>query len=51
MSVGKNNKYAHPNREVLDRLKDSIIYRTDNDGSIVFKIKNNDIKIETYSPI
>ena len=50
ISVGKNNRYAHPNKEVLDNLKDSTIYRTDYDGSIMFKIKNNKLKIETCTP-
>ncbi len=50
ISVGKNNRYGHPNEEVLDNLKNSKIYRTDQDGSIMFKIKNNKLKIETYSP-
>ena len=39
ISVGKNNRYGHPNKEVLDTLNDSKIYRTDQDGSIMFKIK------------
>ena len=50
ISVGKNNRYGHPNKEVLDNLKDSKLYRTDIDGSIMFKIKNNKLKIETCSP-
>ena len=50
ISVGKNNRYGHPNKEVLDNLKNSKIYRTDLDGSIMFKIKNNELKIETCSP-
>ena len=50
ISVGKNNRYGHPNKEVLDKLKGSKIYRTDTDGSIMFKIKNNRLKIETCSP-
>ena len=50
ISVGKNNRYGHPNKEALDNLKDSKIYRTDLDGSIMFKIKNNKLKIETCSP-
>ena len=50
ISVGKNNFYGHPNKEVLENLKDSKIYRTDQDGSIMFKIKNNKFKIETCSP-
>ena len=49
ISVGKNNRYGHPNKEVLDNLKNSKIYRTDIDGSIMFKIKNNKFKIETCS--
>ena len=50
ISVGKNNRYAHPNIEVLNNLYNSKIYRTDQDGSIMFKIKNNKLKIETCSP-
>ena len=47
ISAGKNNRYGHPNKEVLNNLKDSKIYRTDMDGSIMFKIKNNKLQIET----
>ena len=50
ISVGKNNRYGHPNDSVLDNLKDSKAYRTDHDGSIMFKIKNNKFKIETCCP-
>ena len=50
ISVGKNNRYGHPNKEVLDNLEDSKIYRTDEDGSIMFKIKNNKLQIETCTP-
>ena len=50
ISVGKNNRYGHPNKEVLENLKDTKIYRTDKQGSIMFKIKNNKLKIETCSP-
>ena len=50
ISVGKNNRYGHPNKEVLNTLENSKIYRTDEDGSIMFKIKNNKLKIETCSP-
>jgi len=41
ISVGKNNRYGHPNKEVLNILEDSKIYRTDKLGSIVFTIKDN----------
>ena len=50
ISVGKNNRYGHPNKEVLNNLENSKIYRTDEDGSIMFMIKNNKLKIETCSP-
>ena len=50
ISVGKNNRYGHPNKEVLNNLKDSKLYRTDEDGSIMFKIKNNKLKTEKCIP-
>ena len=50
ISVGKNNRYGHPNKAVLNTLENSKIYRTDQDGSIMFKIKNNKLKIVTCSP-
>ena len=50
ISVGNNNRYGHPNKEVLNNLEDSKIYRTDKQGSIMFKIKKNKLKIETCRP-
>ena len=50
ISVGKNNRYGHPNDNVLENLEDTQIYRTDIDGSIMFKINNNKLKIETCTP-
>ena len=50
ISVEKNNRYGHPNKEVLNVLEDSKVYRTDQDGSIMFKIENNKLNIETCSP-
>jgi len=50
ISVGKNNRYGHPNDGVLDNLENSKIYRTDLDGSVIFKIKNNKLQIETCTP-
>lgn len=46
ISVGENNKYNHPNGEVLSRLKDYgiITYRTDKDGNIVLKTDGKDIE-------
>ena len=48
--VGKNNRYGHPNKEVLENLKDSKIYRTDQNGSVMFKIKKNKLQVEACSP-
>ena len=50
ISVGNNNRYGHPNKEVLNNLEQSKIYRTDKDGSIMFKIKNNKLNIEAGNP-
>jgi len=41
ISVGRDNRYKHPNDEVLERLNDSIIYRTDKNGDV--KILTNGI--------
>ena len=50
ISVGKNNRYGHPNKEGLNNLDNSKIYRTDQDGSAMFKIKNNKFEIKTCAP-
>ncbi len=50
VSVGKKNRYGHPNKEVLNNLEDSKIYITDQNESIMFKIKNNKLQIETSKP-
>jgi len=41
ISVGKNNSYGHPHKQVLDMLKakNIIIKRTDEDGDVVFNLK------------
>ena len=49
ISVGKNNKYGHPEKIVLDNLKESKIYRTDIDGSIKINF-NNKLKLQTNPP-
>ena len=42
IGVGKNNKFGHPNDEVIERLKSigSKIYRTDEMGEIMITINN-----------
>lgn len=49
ISLVLNNRYGHPNKEVLNDLKQSKVYSTDQDGSIMFKIKNDKLKIKTCS--
>lgn len=49
ISVGKNNRYGHPNDSILDNLDNSYILRTDIDGSIEIKFKNNGYNIKTCS--
>lgn len=50
ISVGKNNRYDHPKKSVLDLLNNSKIYRTDLDGSIEIKLNRNSYKISTCQP-
>ena len=40
MECGKNNKFGHPNIEVIDRLQNNgvKIYRTDKNGEINIKV-------------
>lgn len=49
ISVGEDNSYNHPKKEVLDRLEKvgATIYRTDLNGNIVVKTDGKNIKIET----
>ncbi|GKX66778.1 ComEC/Rec2 family competence protein [Inconstantimicrobium mannanitabidum] len=49
ISVGANNSYKHPNKSVIDRLKESSIkiYRTDNDGNIIIDCDGKNIKVTT----
>lgn len=44
VSAGKNNRYGHPTKRVLARLKraSSTIFRTDQQGDIICKIEDSD---------
>lgn len=50
ISVGRNNFYGHPNKEVLNRLEsiDSTIYRTDEKGLIKVILNKNNMEITHY---
>ncbi len=49
VSVGKNNEYGHPHAETLQRIFDQNIklYRTDEQGSIVFTSNGQTISVNT----
>jgi len=36
ISVGEDNKFGHPAQEVLDRLSEMTVWRTDQDGAVEF---------------
>lgn len=48
ISVGKDNKYGHPNKEVLDILNNfgAKILRTDEQGRIIFKSDGTNLEIK-----
>ncbi len=50
ISVGKNNKFGHPNIETLNTLKKSKILRTDELGTIKITLNKNKSLIETFTP-
>ncbi|MGX6442817.1 DNA internalization-related competence protein ComEC/Rec2 [Neobacillus sp. K501] len=47
ISAGDNNRYGHPHEEVLERLKDTIIFRTDFQGAITYRFY---LENGTFSP-
>lgn len=50
ISVGRNNRYGHPHEEALSNLINTNILRTDNDGTITFKINKNKVDIGFCKP-
>lgn len=50
ISVGANNSFGHPHKEIIQRLlaQHSQIYRTDQQGAIVFKTDGNTISAESF---
>lgn len=47
ISVGERNRYGHPHKEVLERLENSIIYRTNVHGAITYRFSQEQ---GTFSP-
>lgn len=53
ISLGKDNTYGHPHKEIIDRLEANniIIYRTDLEGTIIAKSDGNSIIFQGESQI
>ena len=50
LSVGENNPYNLPNDDVLERLENAQVFRTDYDGDIKFIIhKNGSAETDIYN--
>lgn len=51
ISVGRRNRYGHPHREVIDRLRDYHVrtFRTDEHGAIVIRFSKRISTIQTFS--
>lgn len=47
-SVGGTNTYGHPHPDVLGRLKEneSLLWRTDYDGEVVFRVTETGLLVE-----
>ena len=47
VSCGKDNKYGHPHPEAWDRVEEKERYRTDEQGTIIVSIANDEITVKT----
>ena len=47
ISAGRNNKYGHPNEEVLKNVSDRLVYNTQDDGLVKIDFTKN-LRINTY---
>ncbi|MBT2694991.1 DNA internalization-related competence protein ComEC/Rec2 [Bacillus sp. ISL-55] len=52
ISVGENNRYGHPGEEVIKRLEErgTQIFRTDENGAIIYRFKDNSGTFMTQLP-
>lgn len=49
LSVGKNNRYGHPHKEVLSRLREKQLrsVRTDESGAIIYTQEGENLRVES----
>ena len=47
ISVGQDNRFGHPAEEVLARLEGTLVYRTDEDGTVTISSDGHKLWIET----
>ncbi|MEN2465039.1 DNA internalization-related competence protein ComEC/Rec2 [Ornithinibacillus sp. FSL M8-0202] len=52
ISVGKNNRYGHPTRDVLETLNNEqvLVLRTDQAGAIIYRFNENDGTFYQFKP-
>jgi competence protein ComEC len=50
ISVGEKNRFGHPHKEVLDKLKNTIIYRTDKQGAVTYQFFREKGTFSAYLP-
>ncbi|MBI2886660.1 MAG: ComEC/Rec2 family competence protein [Chloroflexi bacterium] len=50
VSVGKDNSFGHPSREVLERLGDLPVLRTDLDGSVELVLRPRGVEVRGERP-
>ena len=47
ISVGRDNSYGHPHREILERLSDLKLYRTDLNGTVTVFCDGESLSVST----
>ena len=47
ISVGSNNPYGHPASELLKRIEETLVFRTDEDGDITISTDGARLWVQT----
>jgi competence protein ComEC len=50
ISAGVNNVYGHPSSKVIDRLQETVILRTDKNGAVQFRYRQNEGTFYKFLP-